>query len=54
MLGTYHGVSGQYMQEYLDEFCYRLNRRFWEEQIPNRLLRICIDHKPVFLKPVVC
>lgn len=24
-------------------FCYRLNRRFWEDQIPNRLLRICID-----------
>ncbi|MCK4842806.1 MAG: IS1595 family transposase, partial [Methylococcales bacterium] len=42
------------VQEYLDEFCYRLNRRFWEEQIPNRLLRVCIAHKPVFLKPVVC
>jgi len=54
LLGTYHGVSGQYVQEYLDEFCYRLNRRFWEEQIPNRLLRICITHKPVILKPVVC
>lgn len=39
LLGTYHGVSGRYMQEYLDEFCYRLNRRFWEKQIPNRLLR---------------
>ncbi len=28
VLSTYHGVSGRYMQEYLDEFCYRLNRRF--------------------------
>ncbi len=28
LLGTYHGVSGMYLQEYLDEFCYRLNRRF--------------------------
>jgi len=54
LLGTYHGVSGQYVQEYLDEFCYRLNRRFWEEQIPNRLLRVSIAHKPIFLKPVVC
>lgn len=54
LLGTYHGVSGLYVQEYLDEFCYRLNRRFWEEQIPNRLLRVCIAHEPVFLKPVVC
>lgn len=54
LLGTYHGISGKYVQEYLDEFCYRLNRRFWEEQIPNRLLRACIDHEPVFLEPVVC
>lgn len=54
LLGTYHGVSGLYGQEYLDEFCYRLNRRFWEEQIPNRLLRVCIAHEPVFLKSVVC
>jgi hypothetical protein len=54
ILGTYHRVSGRYMQEYLDEFCYRLNRRFWEEQIPNRLLRLCVTHQPVFLKPVVC
>ncbi len=44
LLGTYHGVSGRYVQEYLDEFCYRLNRRFWEEQIPNRLLRLCVMH----------
>jgi len=54
LLGTYHGVSGRYIQEYLDEFCYRLNRRFWEEQIPNRLLRLCVMHQPVFLKPVAC
>jgi len=54
LLGTYHGVSGLYVQEYLDEFCYRLNRRFWEEQIPNRLLRVCATHKPIFLEPVAC
>lgn len=44
VLGTYHGISGRYVQEYLDEFCYRLNRRFWENQIPNRLLRLCATH----------
>lgn len=54
LLGTYHGVSGRYMQEYLDEFCYRLNRRFWENQIPNRLLRLCVSHSPIILKPVAC
>jgi len=28
--GTYDGVSSRYLQEYLDEFCYRFNRRSWE------------------------
>ncbi len=54
VLGTYHGISGRYMQEYLDEFCYRLNQRFWENQIPNRLLKLCATHQPVFLQPVTC
>jgi len=54
VLGTYHGISGRYMQEYLDEFCYRLNRRFWENQIPNRLLKLCAPHPPVFLQPLSC
>ncbi len=47
LLGTFHGVSGSHLQEYLDEFCYRFNRRWCELQIPNRLLRICINHHPV-------
>ncbi len=47
VLGTYHGVSSRYMQEYINEFCYRFNRRSWEPQIPNRLLGICVSHLPV-------
>ena len=51
LLGTYHGISHRYLQEYLDEFAYRFNRRFWEPEIPNRLLRLCVEHAPVRLKP---
>ena len=47
LLGTFHGTSKAYLQEYLNEFCYRFNRRFWESEIPNRLLRLCIDHRPL-------
>ncbi|MEZ8579196.1 IS1595 family transposase [Vibrio splendidus] len=47
LLGTFHGVTGPYMQEYLNEYCYRFNRRFVEEQIPNRLLNLTIVHAPV-------
>jgi len=44
--GTYHGVTSKYLQEYLDEFCYRFNRRFWEYQLPFRLLNACVSHTP--------
>ena len=47
VLGTYHGISGKHVQEYLNEFAYRLNRRFWENEIPNRLLRLANNHLPV-------
>lgn len=47
ILGTYHGVTGKYLQEYLDEFCYRFNRRQVEKQIPNRLLNLAIIHIPI-------
>jgi transposase-like protein len=32
LLGTFHGVSGRYRQEYLSEFCYRFNRRQIEKK----------------------
>ncbi len=47
LLGTFHGVSGKYLQEYLDEFCYRFNRRFFEKEIPNRLLNLAVIHAPL-------
>jgi len=47
LLGTFHGVSGKYLQEYLDEFCYRFNRRFIEKKIPSRLLSLAIVYTPV-------
>ena len=47
ILGTYHGVSSRHMQEYINEFCYRFNRRQWEFQIPSRLLAACATHLPV-------
>ncbi len=49
ILGTFHGTSHVYIQEYLNEFCYRFNRRFWESQIPMRLLSLCANHTKVSL-----
>lgn len=47
VLGTYHGVSRKHLQKYLDEFCYRFNRRFKENQIHESLIRACILAAPI-------
>ena len=36
--GTYHGLDGTYLQRYLDEFCYRFNRRRSRKPLFNHLL----------------
>jgi transposase-like protein/ribosomal protein L37AE/L43A len=41
LLGTYHGVMKKHLQRYLNEFCYRFNRRFWAAQGFDRLLLAC-------------
>ena len=38
LLGTYHGSCSDY-QSYLDEFCFRFNRRLYPSQLFSRLLR---------------
>lgn len=38
--GTYHGVREENLQSYLDEFCYRFNRRKMHESLFDRLLKL--------------
>ena len=46
--GTYHGAcESKHYQRYLDEFCYRFNRRFWENQLFNRLLFACVSSSTI-------
>lgn len=37
LLGIYHKIKGAYLQNYLDEFCYKLNRRYFGEKCFERL-----------------
>ena len=36
--GTFHGLAKKHLQSYLDEFCYRFNRRFVHGEIFSRLV----------------
>lgn len=47
ILDTYRGVMQKHLQKYLNEFCYRFNRRFWPGQGFDRLLRACPCAAPV-------
>ena len=43
ILGTYHGLDSPHLQAYLDEFCYRFNRRNFLLQHFDRALFACIS-----------
>lgn len=38
LLGVYHMIKGKYLQAYLDEFCYKLNRRYFGNRLFDRLV----------------
>jgi len=38
LLGTYHMVKLKYLQNYLDEFCYKINRRYFGHRLFDRLV----------------
>ena len=47
IMGTYHGLDGTHLQAYLDEYCYRFNRRSKSNELFSRLLAACIDRPPL-------
>lgn len=44
ILGTYHGSAEDYLQLFLNEFCYRFNRRKLHESLFDRLLKLAIEN----------
>jgi len=37
LLGIHHMIKGKYLQNYLNEFCYKLNRRYFGNRLFNRV-----------------
>mgnify|MGYP003346061192 CR=1 FL=1 len=44
--GIHHRVNPDYLQGYLDEFCYRINRSIHKETIFDNLIKRMIDNMP--------
>lgn len=43
--GLHHSIGKDYLQSYLNEFCYNYNRRYFEDKLFDRLLIACIEFK---------
>jgi transposase-like protein len=43
LLGVHHMISKKYFQDYVDEFCYKVNRRYFGESLFDRLLIACVS-----------
>lgn len=42
--GIYHKIDGKYLQNYLNEFCYKLNRRYFGDRLFDRLV-VAVSHQ---------
>jgi transposase-like protein len=45
--GTFHGLDSKHLQSYLDEFCYRFNRRKFKGEWFSRLGTLCASTKTI-------
>ena len=48
LINTFHDIKPEFLQNYLDEFCYKFNRRYFGEALFGRLLVVCVSYKNEF------
>ena len=48
LLANHHDIKEEFLQFYLNEFCYKFNRRYFGEAMFDRLLLCAISHKNEF------
>lgn len=46
ILGTHHHADPKYLRFYVSEYCYRLNRRFHEDDLFEHLMKACLFISP--------
>jgi transposase-like protein len=52
-LGVYHGLRRKYVQTYLDEYCFRFNRRYWRSVSFEKILNITATQKPLYRHDII-
>ena len=44
----YHGIKDEFLQQYLNEFCYKFNRRYFGDRVFDRLVITAVSFRPTF------
>jgi len=47
LLDIHHDIKPEYLQSYLNEFCYKYNRRYFGDKLFDRLLIACASYKNI-------
>ena len=47
-LDMYHGIKEEFLQSYLDEYCYKFNRKYFGDSVFDRLLVAAVLYKSKF------
>jgi len=48
LANIYHGIKPDFLQGYLNEFCYKFNRRYFGERLFDRMLVAVTSYTPSF------
>ena len=48
LLDIYHDIRPEYLQNYLNEFCWKFNRRFFGDALFDRLMLAAVAYKNQF------
>ena len=48
LLDVHHKLKNEYLQYYLNEYCYKFNRRYFGDKIFDRLLIAAVSYSPDF------
>ena len=49
LLDIYHDIRPEYLQNYLNEFCWKFNRRFFGDALFDRLMLAAVAYKNQFM-----
>jgi len=52
-LGVYHGLRRKYVQTYLDEYCFRFNRRYRRRVSFEKILNITTARRPLYRHDII-